>query len=53
MKYLKVEMVVAVDDDSVDSVYEWEHHIDYAIDFDSYPEIHHIEDVKVTNIDET
>ena len=26
---------------------KWEHHIDYAIDMDSYPEIEHIENVKV------
>ena len=31
---------------------KWEHHIDYAIDLDYYPEIHSISNVKVTEIEE-
>ena len=48
MKYLKVEMTVAVKDDKdVDVIKRWEHHIDCAIDMDNYPEIDHIENVTV------
>lgn len=51
MKALKVEMTVMVKDDKyTDSIKQWEHHIDYAINMDEYPEIDHIEDVKVTEI---
>lgn len=50
MKYLKVEMTVAVDDNKTDEIRKWEHHIDYAVDLDNYPEIHSISDVKVTEI---
>lgn len=48
MKYLKVEMTVAVDDNKTDEIRKWEHHIDHAVDLDNYPEIHSISDVKVT-----
>ena len=52
MKYVKVEMIVAVNkEEDVDEIKRWEHHIDYAIDMDSYPEIHHIEGVTVTEIE--
>ena len=51
MKQVKVEMMVIVNDEScVDVIRKWEHHIDYAIDMDSYPEIDHIEQVKVTDM---
>lgn len=51
MKYLKVEIVVAVNtENDIESIKKWEHHIDYAIDMDSYPEIHHIEGVTVTEM---
>lgn len=50
MKKLKVEMTVVLNEDAdVDEIKKWEHHIDYAIDMGEYPEIHHIEDVKVGN----
>lgn len=52
MKYLKVEMIVAVDEDYVDEIRKWEHHIDYAIDLDFYPEIKSISGVSVTEIEE-
>lgn len=51
-KYLKVEMVVAVKEKFADEIKKWEHHIDYAIDLDYYPEIHSISNVKVTEIEE-
>lgn len=48
MKKVKVTMTVALNDDAdISKIKEWEHHIDYAIDMDSYPEIDHIENVKV------
>ncbi len=52
MKYLKVEMIVAVDEDYVDEIRKWEHHIEYAVDMDSYPEIKAISGVSVTEIEE-
>lgn len=52
MKYLKVEMIVAVDEDYVDEIRKWEHHIEYAVDMDSYPEIKSISGVSVTEIEE-
>ena len=54
MKYLKVEMIVALnDDENIDNIKKWEHHIDYAIDMESYPEIDHIEGVKVIEINDS
>ena len=47
MKKVKVTMTVVLNDADVEEIKRWEHHIDYAIDMDSYPEIHHIENVKV------
>lgn len=48
MKKVKVTMTVVLNDNAdVKEIKKWEHHIDYAIDMDSYPEIHHIENVKV------
>lgn len=52
MKQLKVEMTVFVKDGyNIDAIKKWEHHMDYAIDMDSYPEIDHIEQVKVTDME--
>lgn len=48
MKKVKVTMTVVLnDDEDVKEIKRWEHHIDYAIDMDNYPEIHHIENVNV------
>lgn len=48
MKEVKVTMTVILNDDAdVREIKKWEHHIDYAIDMGSYPEIHHIENIKV------
>ena len=50
---LKVTMdVIVKDEKDVDVIKAWEHHIDRAIDMDSYPEIEHIEGVKVENSEE-
>lgn len=51
MKELKVEMTVVLNDDADESeIKKWEHHIDYAINMSEYPEIHHIEDVKINEV---
>lgn len=48
MKKVKVTMTVVLNDDAdVEETKRWKHHIDHAIDMDSYPEIDHIENVKV------
>lgn len=48
MKKLKVEMTVVLNDDADErEIKKWEHHIDYVIDMNSYPEINYIENVKV------
>lgn len=48
MKKVKVIMTVVLKNDAdVKEIKKWEHHIDYAIDMNSYPEIDHIENVKV------
>ena len=48
MKKLKVTMAVVLNNEAdVKEIKKWEHHIEYAIDMDSYPEIDHIEDVRV------
>ena len=48
MKEVKVTMTVVLNDDAdVSEIKKWEHHIDYAIDMNNYPEIDHIENVKV------
>lgn len=45
---VKVTMTVVLNDKAdVEEIKKWEHHIDYAIDMDGYPEIDHIENVKV------
>ena len=49
MNFVKVEMIVALEDkNDIDVIKKWETHIDHAIDMDEYPEINHIEGVKVT-----
>lgn len=48
MKTVKVSMTVVLHDDAdITEIKKWEHHIDWAIDMDEYPEIHHIEGVQV------
>lgn len=47
-KEIRVTMTVVLKDDAdISEIKKWEHHVDYAIDMDSYPEIDHIENVKV------
>lgn len=50
-KLVKVEMIIEVDESHIDDIRIWEHHIDYAVDIDSYPEIRCIYDVSVTTVD--
>ena len=53
MKKLKVTMAVVLNNEAdVKEIKKWEHHIEYAIDMDSYPEINHIEDVRVNEASE-
>ena len=53
MKKLKVTMAVVLNNEAdVKEIKKWEHHIEYAIDMDSYPEINHIEDVRVNESSE-
>ena len=48
MKTVKVSMNVVLNDDAdITEIKKWEHHIDWAINMDDYPEIRHIEDVRV------
>lgn len=52
MKEVKVEMTVVLkNDEDIEAIKKWEHHIDYAIDLNSYPEIDNIHSVKVTEVD--
>ena len=51
MKYLNVSMVVAVKEEAVEEIKKWEHHIDWAINMNEYPEIDHISNVIVTEIE--
>lgn len=51
MKKIKVTMTVILNDNAaVEEIRKWEHHIDYAIDMNSYPEIDHIENVNVEEL---
>ena len=53
MKKLKVTMAVVLNNEAdVKEIKKWEHHIEYAIDMDSYPEINRIEDVRVNEASE-
>ena len=48
MKEIAVQMILEVEDDKTfDEIKKWEHHIDYALDLDSYPEIKNVKDVSV------
>lgn len=51
-KLVKVEMIIEVDESHVDDIRNWEHHIDYAIDTNNYPEIRSISGVSVTEIED-
>ena len=39
MKTIKFEIYMDVDDDFADHAKKWEHHAEYILDLDSYPEI--------------
>lgn len=47
MKKVKFEIYMDVDDDFVDEAKKWEHHADYLLDLDSYPEIKSVYGCKV------
>lgn len=48
MKKANVSMTVVLKDgEEIDEIKRWEHHIEYAMNLDEYPEIAYVEDVKV------
>lgn len=51
MSLLKVTMMVQTNDDG-QSIKDWTHHIDYAIDMNEYPEIESIFGVQVEEVNE-
>ena len=47
-KHLKVSMDIYLTDESgYEELKKWEHHIEWGIDLEGYPEIDHIENVSV------
>jgi hypothetical protein len=50
MKTIKVEMTLQIEDNAIKDIKKWEHHIEYAIDLNEYPEIKNISNVKVKEI---
>lgn len=52
MKVIKLEMFLAVEDEAVEEIKKIEHHIDYLIDFENYPEIKSVFGVKVEETEE-
>lgn len=47
MAIVKVEMYLEIEDDFVSDIKKIEHHADYFLDLDSYPEIKSVYGVKV------
>lgn len=51
MKTVKVEMYIDVEDQAgIDAIKVWEHHVEYGIDTNSYPEIKSINGVTVSEV---
>lgn len=48
MKQIKFEITMEAEDDFVEEAKKWEHHADYLLDLESYPEIKSIYGCKVT-----
>lgn len=51
MKVIKLEMFIEVDDDAVEEIKKVEHHVDYLLDFENYPEIKSVFGVKIKSIE--
>lgn len=47
MAVVKIEMYLEVDDNAIDEIKKLEHHAEYLLDLDSYPEIKSVYGVKV------
>lgn len=47
---VKVEMLMEISDDSLEEIKKLEHHADYLLDLENYPEIKSVSDVKVTEV---
>ena len=43
---------MTVEDDAWETLKQWEHHAEYLLDLDSYPEIKSIYDCKVEKLEE-
>lgn len=50
MKKVKLSMFMEVDDNSIAEIKKLEHHVDYILDLDNYPEIKSVYGVEVTEI---
>lgn len=50
MKEIEFKIKMTIEDDFVDKAKKWEHHADYLLDLDSYPEIKNIYDCHVTEL---
>ena len=48
---VKIEMLMEISDDSLEEIKKLEHHVDYLLDLENYPEIKSVSDVKVTEVE--
>lgn len=51
MKKIKFEITMEVNENFIHEAKNWEHHAEYLLDLDSYPEIKSISDCKVTELE--
>ena len=47
MAKVKIEMYLEIEDDFLDDIKKIEHHAEYLLDLESYPEIKSVYDVRV------
>lgn len=47
---VKVEMLLEISDNSLEEIKILEHHVDYLLDLENYPEIKSVNDVKITEV---
>lgn len=45
---VKLEMYLEINDDDLEEIMKLEHHIDYLLNLDEYPEIEYVDGVSVT-----
>lgn len=48
---VKVEMLMGISDDSLEEIKKLEHHAEYLLDLENYPEIKSVSDVKVVEVE--